>query len=135
MTSQSADFISKKQYRITKNTISQSVFCAQVTSSAKVYETISGIEHVNAQELKFKKTFDLTKQNEELIEPYRVKKYEISDIEILKKVRHGYHAANFSCANLNISLKTMQPSSNELESAVTLLKQVFTIYLPSKGPH
>ena len=37
--------------------------------------------------------FDLIKQIGELIEPYRASVSELYDIQILKKLVHGYHAA------------------------------------------
>ena len=43
---------------------------------------------------------------EDSIEPFRPKNSEVSDIEILKNVFHGNHAANFSNASLQLSLKT-----------------------------
>ena len=45
--------------------------------------------------LNFQKIFDLIKQIEEIIEPYRANASELSDIEILRRVLHGYHAAYF----------------------------------------
>ena len=72
---------------------------------------------------------------EEILEPYRANVSKISDIEILKKVHHRYQAACFSCTILQLSLKTMQPSSNELQFAATLAKQVVTINLSSKISH
>ena len=80
---------------------------------------MSETEHVNAQSTESQKTFDLTEKFEESIEAYRVEKSQLTDIEILKKVLHGYHAAYFSCANVQLSVKTMQLSSNDLPSALT----------------
>ena len=128
---QSVPFNSKINISIIQ-TNSQSVFYAQVTSSVKAYEIISEIERVNAQSTGFQKTFDLFKQIEDIIEPYRANISELSDSEILEKVRHGYHIAIFSCANLRLSLIIMQHSSNEIQTAVTFLKEVFSINLPSK---
>ena len=53
----------------------------------------------------------------------------------LKKVLRRYHAANFSCSNLQLSLKTMQHSSNTLQSAVIFSKQVLTFKFLSKIWH
>ena len=64
--------------------------------------------------------FDLILQKEELFEPYRADQSDLCNIDILKKVLHGYHAAYFSCAIFQLSLKTMQHSSSGLQSAVTL---------------
>ena len=64
---------------------------------------------------------DCYKQIEDLGEPRRSKNSEISVIEILRSIPHGHHAAN-----LQLNLKTMQHSSCELRSAVTLLQQLFT---------
>ena len=69
-----------------------------------------------------KKT-DLVEQNEELIEPHRVNNSKLYDIQILMK----FFPENFSCANLQLHLKTMQHSSSETQSAGALLKQVFTL--------
>ena len=49
-----------------------------------------------------------------------------------KKDLHRIHASYFSCPILQLSLKTKAHSSSELQSAVTLQKQVFTVILPSK---
>ena len=43
---------------------------AQFTSSAKVHETNSELEHVHAQSTDFRKTSDLMKQIEKVSEPY-----------------------------------------------------------------
>ena len=69
----------------------------------------------------------------ELIEPYGAFNSELSDIGIQKKVLHGYHAAKFSCTNLQLSLNTMQQNSNEMQTAVRKLKHVFTISFLSKA--
>ena len=58
---------SKNQYRLDLILISQSVSCAQVTSSAKVYENISENEHKIAQSTEFEKKFDLIKQIQKII--------------------------------------------------------------------
>ena len=89
------------------------------------------MEQVNPQSAEVLKTFNLIKQIEELIELYRVNSSEFSDIEVLKKFLHGYHAANLSPAKLQLSLETGQHFSNEFQSAVTLSKQIFTNNLPS----
>ena len=71
--------------------------------------------------------FDFIKQIEEIIEPYRANIAQLFDTEFLKKVVHGYHAAYFSCASLQLGLKTLQRSSCGLQLAFRLLKQVFTV--------
>ena len=76
--------------------------------------------------------FDLIKQIEISFEPYRANFCELSDIDFLEKFLLGYHAAKSSSANLQFSLKTVQLSSFELQSDVTILKQVFIIILTSK---
>ena len=70
---------------------------------------------------------DCFKQIEDLGDLRRSNNSELSDIEILRKILHGHLAAN-----LQLSLKTMQHSSYELRSAVTLLQQVFTTNVLSK---
>ena len=105
---------------------------AQVTSSAKLSVNISENEQVNARSNDFQKKFDVIQKIEEIIEKYQANVFEISDIETLKKVFLGYHAAYFSCAKLPLSPETMQHSSKELQSAVILRKQVFTLHFPSK---
>ena len=80
----------------------------------------------------FLKSFDLNRQIEQQIEPYRTKKSELADIAISEKVLHEVDAAYFSRAFFRLGLKTMQHSSDELQSAVTLLKQIFTINFFSK---
>ena len=110
----------------TTNTTSQSVSYTQVTSSANIFENNSQNEHVYAQSIDFQKTFDLIIQIEKIVEPNRAKISELSVIENLKKNFHGYPAFYFSCASLQLSLKTMQHSSDELQSAVTLLKDIHT---------
>ena len=65
LTAQSAVFIANDQYRHNVNATSQSVSYAQVTSSAKINENNSKIEHVNAQSTEFLKTFHLINQIEE----------------------------------------------------------------------
>ena len=74
----------------------------------KFMKQILQLKTLMINQLNFKKVFRLISQSEKLIEPYGVDNSEISDIEILKKVLHGYHAAYFSCATLDISQKTMQ---------------------------
>ena len=76
--------------------------------------------------------FDIIKQIEEIIIPYQAISSELSEIQLLKKVLLGNHAAYFSCAFLRLNLKTMQHSSNELLSAVRLLKQASTVNMSSK---
>ena len=132
LTAQSIAFVSEKQFRHNANPNTQSVSYAQVTSSAKVYENNSEIDHVTAQSIEFHKTFDPIKQTEKMVRPYQATNFELIDIEFVKKVLHGYHASYFSYANLQMSLKAVQHSSNELEIAVTIMKQVFTFTLVSK---
>ena len=93
-----------KQNPYNANTQSQNVSYAHFTSSTKVFESISQTEHVNAKSTEFQETFNLIKQIETLIEPYRAKKSELPLIENLEKVLQGYHAAYSSCANLQMSL-------------------------------
>ena len=66
------------------------------------------IEHVNVQSTELQKTFDLIKQTEEIIEPYPADNSELSDIENPKSFFIRYHAAYFSSANMQWSLKTRQ---------------------------
>ena len=54
------------------------------------------------------------KQIEELFEPYRALIAGLSDVEFMRKVLHGYHAAYFSCRKLQLSLKTMQHFSGHI---------------------
>ena len=110
LTAQKVAFISKKQYRLSAITFSQSVSYAQVTSAAEVSENNSDTEYFQAQSTGFQETFQLLKHIPELLEPYRAKNSEVSHIEILKKHLHGYHAAFFSCAKLQLSPKIMQHS-------------------------
>ena len=79
--------------------------------------------------------FALIKQIEEIIEQNRAQNAEISDIEFQKKVVHGYHVANLSCANFQLSLKTMQHSSSEMQFAVSFLEKVFITSFRSKMLH
>ena len=79
--------------------------------------------------------FHFIGQIEEIIEPYRHNIADLCAIEVLKNVLRGYRAAYFCGANLQLSLKTMQQSSSYLQCVVTLLKQVFTINLPSEIQH
>ena len=84
-------------------------------------------------QLIFKNCLMSSNKLKKIIEPYRANVSEIFDIDTLKKVLLGHHAAYFSCANLQLNLKTMQYWSGELQSALTtLLKKVFTSNLPSK---
>ena len=96
MTFPSAAIILEKQYRHIPNTNFQSFSYAAFIAYAKNYENNSEAETVNDQSIEFQKMFDLIKQKEEISEPYRAKNSELSDIQILKKVRLGYHAAYFS---------------------------------------
>ena len=132
---QSATFLSERLYRPNTKTNSLSISFAQLTSFAKVYKKISEIQNNNAQSLEFRKTFDLIKQIEEISDPYWANNSELSDMGVLKNVLHGYHAATLSRANLQISLKTIQHSSNEMQSAVAKLKQNSTNELFSKIWH
>ena len=80
--------------------------------------------------------FDLlSNQIEEIFEKNRAKIPGLSDIEILKKVLYGYHAAYSSSASLQLSLKTMHYSFSKIQSAVILPKQVFKIKFTSKVWH
>ena len=72
--------------------------------------------------------FDPKKQTEDIIESFWTFKFELSVIDFVKEVHHQNTAANFSCANLQLSLKTMTHSSSELQSAVALLDQVCTFF-------
>ena len=83
-------------------------------------------------QLNFKKRSILLNNLEKIIEPYPAISFELSDNDILEKVLHGYHDAYFSCANFQLRLKTMQHSSTELQSAVTLQNQGFTIFFLQK---
>ena len=76
--------------------------------------------HFIAQSTEIKKAFDVFRESAEKIEPYRATNCELSDIEILKKLLPRYQAAYFSSGSLQLGLKTMQQSTNELQSAVTL---------------
>ena len=96
-----------------------------VTSSAKYCYEKSEIGLVKAQSTDLQDTFHLIKQLEELNEPCRDNNSELFDIESLKKVLHGQHAAYFYCATLQFSLNSTQHSSDELQTSVTLLKQTF----------
>ena len=132
LTIYSAAFISTKQYQHHANRSFQSLSYAQVTSSAKVYDNNSETENVTDQSNELQFLFDLFKEIEDIIEPYRANISELSDLEYLKKDLHGYKAACFPYANFQLSLKTMQHSSTELQSAVAILKQVFISNLFSK---
>ena len=76
--------------------------------------------------------FDLKTQIEEVFEPYWANNLEECDIELLKKLLYWYLASSCSIANLQLSLKTMQHSSSEMQSVVTLVKQIFTLTFPSE---
>ena len=119
LTAQSTASISKEQYGHNRNTIFQIVSYAQVTSSAKLYEKNDETENANDQSTEFQKISNLFKQINNIIEPCLANNSEFSDIEILKKVLHGYHAAFLLCVNFQWSLNTMQQYSRELQSAVT----------------
>ena len=75
---------------------------------------------------------DLTKQSEKLIQAYRLINAELSAVENPNKIFHRYHAAYIFFKNLQMSLKTMQHSSTELETAVKTLKYVFLFIFPFK---
>ena len=85
------------------------------------------------QSTNFQQTFDLIQHIEEVKRPYRANNSELSDIDFVKFVLHGNHAAFYSRANLPLSLKTNQHSSSEFQSAVIILKQVFTFKLTQKN--
>ena len=76
---------------------SQNASHAQVNSSSKVFEIINpATEAINDdQSNEYKEMLDLFKQNGEIIEPCRTENSELSDIEFLKKVLDGDHAAFF----------------------------------------
>ena len=135
LSAQSTAFVSENQNRQCANTIFYCVSYARVTSSEKIHEKNSGIEHVTAQSTEFLKTFHLIKQIEGRIEPNLIDNFDSCDIEILKNVLHVYHAAYFSCANWQLTLTTMHHSSNEIQSAVTVPRQIFTFNLPSRIWH
>ena len=56
-------------------------------------------------QLNCNKCFNLSKQIEEINEPYQANTIALSDSEILKGVLQGYHAAYFSNTKLQFSLK------------------------------
>ena len=120
MTAQSKTLFLQKNILNTTQIASKIVSFAQVASSA-VYEAINlESEPIKIdQSTEFQKKFDLIKQIEGIYEPYRAHSSELSDIDILKKFFHGYHAAYFSSANLQLSSKTMNHCSSEIESAAT----------------
>ena len=125
LAAQSTTFISKTPNRPSSKTNPQSSSCAQISSYAKIEENINPeYEHLIDQSTEFQKKCEVTKQFEELVEPYLARICEKSDIDLLKKGIHGDHTAYFSCTNLQLSLKTMQHSLSELQPAVTILKQV-----------
>ena len=131
MTAQSAAFNSKQQYRHNSNTNSQSASYVQIASSVREHERNYETGNVSNQSTDLQILFDVIKQIEKIIEPYRANVSETFDI--VKKVLHGHHAAYFSCAILQLNLKTMQYWSGELQSALTtLVKKVFKSNLPSK---
>ena len=137
LVAQSTIFMSKKHKRSIHQKYSQAESHAQFTSSSKFCGTINPeIEPIkNDQPNKFQKPFEFIKRREELSKPNQVSYYEISDIEILRKFLNGYHATFCSCANLLVSLKAMQQSSSESQSAVTLLKCVFSVHYTPKRKH
>ena len=124
-------FFSNEQYCHS----SQTECFAQLTQVSgfckpKVNQNInSENEHIEEKNY-FQRMFNRKKQIGEMIETYLAKNSETYDIEILKNVLHGYHAAHISCANSQLSLKTMQHASSELHYPLTLLKQVFTVSSP-----
>ena len=79
--------------------------------------------------------FEHNKRIPEIINPCGANFSEIPHIEILKIVLQGFHAVHTSCAKLQLSLKTMQYSSSDWRSAVTLVKRLFTNNFPSKICH
>ena len=97
---------------------------------------ISENQHINKdQSTEFQRKFNSIERIEERREPYQANNSELSDDEVVKKVLQGYHAAYFCCSILQLSPETLQHSSSELQSAITLLEQVFTNIHPSKIWH
>ena len=82
--------------------------------------------------MKFERKMISPNKLKKKIEPYRVIKAEIFDIESQKKILRGYQAAYFSSAYLHLSLNSMQNFCNEWPSAVSQLKHFFNINLSSK---
>ena len=109
--------------------MSQLETSAQVSSSAKTCENVNhGIQSINIdQSTELREKNDLLKQIEELIEQYRANTSELSDIETLKK----FVFWNMCCIILPRKF-VLQHCSSQMQSAVTLLKQVFTIDLSAK---
>ena len=130
---ESTTFISKNQNPHTPQTNSQTASCVQVTSSKVLANVNPETEPTkNDQYTELQEIINLIKQIERLTEACRSKTSAFSENQILKKVPEVHHAAKFSCANLQLSFKTMQHSSNEVQSVVTIIRKVFTINLFSK---
>ena len=119
--------ISKKPYLLTPQINSQNISFPQATSSANFYgNKNSEIESVNNQSAEIQKGLSLRNKMK--------KKYSNKELIILiylKLKTQRYFlmevtGANFSCENLQLSFKTMQQSSYDLQSAVTSLEQFFT---------
>ena len=73
-----------------------------------ILKTILKLKMPKIIRLNFNKVWAHRKSEELFEPPYGANKFELSDIQILKKDLHGYHAAYFSGANLHLSLETMQ---------------------------
>ena len=128
-------FFWKEQYRHNASTNSHSASYTQINFSAKIHEKYSEIENGKDQSTCFQKLFGLIKQIDDLIEQYPTSicgNCELFEIEFPKKNLHGYDAAYFSSASLQLSLKTMEHFSGDLQSTATLLKQNFTLWNPFK---
>ena len=115
LTAQSVAYISTKLHRSFSNTKPEYAYRAQNNPSAKVCDSNSVTEIVIHQSTNFQRTFKLIKQNEETFEPFRVIISGLSNNEFLSETLQWYHAAFFSCANLQMSPKTMQYFFNAVQ--------------------
>ena len=97
---------------------------------------VSENQHINKdQSTEFQKKFDSIEPIEERRRPYQANNSELSDDEVLKKILQGYHAANICCSTSQLSPDTLQHSSSDLQSAITVLELVFTNNHKSKIQH
>ena len=71
------------------------------------------------------------KQIEALLDPYKAVNPQYNYLMLLKNIINGYQTAFYTLSNLQLHLKNLTRSNNEMQNSMDLLKNTFNINPPT----
>ena len=119
LTAQSIAFISKKQYKYPSGTYAQAAS-----------ESDSPSENIPEKYEEFQKIMTVQKQIEALLDPYKAINPQYNYLTLLKNIIHGYQTAFYTLSNLQLHLKNLTRSNDEMQNSMNLLRNTFNINPP-----